>query len=191
MVCAYCQVTELTLEEAKSSKKGCMFCSIEASLSMSRLMGQQIPLPKPSDFGRTKKEYDAFMAKRAAAISARQSGPLPGGSAPIPFGLGKQQSTPKTPNTTDFSDDEIGQMLRDYDPNEPPYEFYEAVNDDFFIRMVVPGPLDPKRIAMIDEMVKKLFTDTVYTKIMGSYLERFFRDPNEPAPPQGGGPFQH
>ncbi len=69
MLCSYCQEVELTLEESKSVKKGCMFCAIDTALNMSRATGMKVPIPKPIEFGRTQEEYSDYMKR----INSRKS----------------------------------------------------------------------------------------------------------------------
>jgi hypothetical protein len=191
MKCSYCQQTELTLEEAKSSKKCCLFCAMDSVINMSRAMGQQLPPPKPSDFGRSKEEYDEYMKTKAG-----NPADIRNASKSIQEVLdAKNVSKAPTKNTphrpgqaTDFAEDHIGDLLRSYDPDDPPVEFYEGVSDDFYFRASVPGPLNAKMEAIIAKIIKKTFTDIVYLKTQGSFLEGFFRDPDEPTPPQGAFP---
>ncbi len=191
MLCSYCQQVELTLEESKSVKKGCMFCAIDTVIQMQRAFGQKVLMPKPIEFGRSQQEYDDYMkriSKKAASTDLSQKmedaintpGP-PGQDADIK----QKQYTQRPGQPYDFSNDHIGQLLKDFDPNEPPFEFDEMISDDFYIKASVPGPLNDKMAAMIEKEIKRLFTTIVYLKTQGSAWERYFRDPDEPTGPQG------
>jgi hypothetical protein len=191
MLCSYCQQTELTLEESKSAKKGCMFCVIDTSLTAARATGMNVPMPKPIEYGRTQKEYDEYMQRisnRAPKQKLSPTQPDPGAPGPNP------STTPAVPpiqrpgQPYDYSDDHIGQLLKSFDPDEPPFEFDETLSDDFYIKASVPGPLNDKMSAMIEKEIKRLFTTIVYLKTQGSAWERYFRDPDEPTGPQGAFP---
>lgn len=191
MLCSYCQQIELTLEESKSAKKGCMFCAIDTTLNMSRATGVKIPMPKPIDYGRTQQEYDDYMqriSKRTANTDLKQkvqdtlNTPGPPGEE---TDTQPKQYVQRPGQPYDFSNDHIGQLLKDFDPNEPPHEYGEMISDDFFIKASVPGPLNDKMDAMIAKEIKRLFTTIVYLKTQGSAWERYFRDPDEPTGPQG------
>jgi len=192
MLCSYCQEIELTLEESKSVKKGCMFCAIDTALNMSRATGMKVAPPKPIEFGRTQQEYDEYMKRvnsRKSNTNLKQTiqdainttGPpgQPGQKTP------QNTTVPRPGQPYDYSDDHIGKLLEDFDPNEPPHEYYEMISDDFFMKVSVPGPLNDKMDAMIAKEIKRLFTTIVYLKTQGSAWERYFRDPDEPTGPQG------
>lgn len=188
MICSYCQQTELTLEESKSAKKGCMFCAIDTALNMSRALSQKVPMPKPIEFGRNQSEYDEYMQRINSRSPKKQLKPT---TQPDPGGPGPGPDSPpvnRPGQPYDYSDDHIGQLLKSFDPNEPPLEFEEIISDDFFIKASVPGPLNDKMAAMIEKEVKRLFTTIVYLKTQGSAWERYFRDPDEPTGPQGAFP---
>ncbi len=191
MLCSYCQQVELTIEEAKSVKKGCLFCAIDTSITMARATGITVSMPKPIEFGRTQQEYDDYMrriSKKAANTDLKQKmqdaintpGP-PGENTDAQ----QKQYTQRPGQPYDFSNDHIGQLLKDFDPNEPPHEYEEMLSDDFFIKVSVPGPLNDKMDGMIAKEIKRLFTTIVYLKTQGSAWERYFRDPDEPTGPQG------
>ena len=191
MLCSYCQQIELTLEEAKSAKKGCMFCAIDTSITMARATGLKVVMPKPIEYGRTQQEYDDYMrriSKKTASTDLKQKmqdaadtlGP-PGQDTDTK----QKQYTQRPGQPYDFSNDHIGQLLKDFDPNDPPHEYEEMLSDDFFIKASVPGPLNDKMDAMIAKEIKRLFTTIVYLKTQGSAWERYFRDPEEPTGPQG------
>ena len=195
MLCSYCQEVELTLEESKSVKKGCMFCAIDTALNMSRATGMKVPIPKPIEFGRTQEEYSDYMKRinsRKSDTNLKQTiqdainttGPTgqPGQTTP------QNTTVPRPGQSYDYSDDHIGKLLKDFDPNEPPHEYYEVISDDFFMKVSVPGPLNDKMDAMIAKEIKRLFTTIVYLKTQGSAWERYFRDPDEPTGPQGAFP---
>jgi hypothetical protein len=166
------------------AKKGCLFCAIDTALNMARATGINIPMPKPTDHGRTQEEYDDYM-KRLSSRPPSQSLNHPKqktGQAP---GTQQNPSIQRPGQPYEFSDDHIGELLKSFDPNEPPVEFEEMLSDDFFIKASVPGPLNDKMVAMIEKEVKRLFTTIVYLKTQGSAWERYFRDPDEPTGPQG------
>ena len=191
MLCSYCQQVELTLEEAKSVKKGCMFCAIDTSINMSRATGLKVTMPKPIEFGRSQQEYDDYMrriSKKAANTDLKQK-MQDAINTPNPPGedtdTQQKQYAQRPGQPYDFSNDHIGELLKDFDPNDPPLEYEEMISDDFFIKASVPGPLNDKMDAMIAKEIKRLFTTIVYLKTQGSAWERYFRDPDEPTGPQG------
>jgi hypothetical protein len=169
-----------------------MFCAIDTALNMSRAIGQKVQMPKPIEFGRTQQEYDEYMNR----ISSRKSNTdlkqtiqnaikttdPPGQSNQT---TSQNTTVPRPGQPHDFSDDHIGQLLKDFDPNDPPHEYEEILSDDFFLKASVPGPLNDKMDAMIAKEIKRLFTTIVYLKTQGSAWERYFRDPDEQTGPQG------
>ena len=192
MLCRYCQQVELTMEEEMSSKKGCMFCAVDSALQMSRATGMTVPMPKPHNYGRTQQEYDAYMQKVQKAATKRTAADQ---MEEIKNVLSKEESTAQPKQHVqrpgqpyEYSQDHIGNLLKDYDPDEPPHEYEEILNDDFFIKASVPGPLNDKMDSLIAKEIKRLFTMIVYLKTQGSSWERYFRDPDEPQGPQGAFP---
>lgn len=190
MVCSYCQKVELTTVEAMSSKKGCMFCAIDTAINMARATGMKVNMPKPYDYGRTQEEYDTYMDKAQQADSRNLKkateamfGKIPESSAPT-----NNTTIPRPGQPHEYSQDHIGNLLRDFDPDEPPHEYEEILSDDFFIKASVPGPLNDKMDALIRKEIKRLFTMIVYLKTQGSAWERYFKDPDEPQGPQGAFP---
>jgi hypothetical protein len=193
MLCSYCQQVELTLEEAKSAKKGCMFCAIDTSITMARATGLKVAMPKPIEYGRTQQEYDDYMrriSKKASHTDLKQkmqdaADTLEPPGQDTDTDTKQKQYVQRPGQPYDFSNDHIGQLLKDFDPNDPPHEYEEMLSDDFFIKASVPGPLNDKMDAMIAKEIKRLFTTIVYLKTQGSAWERYFRDPEEPTGPQG------
>lgn len=189
MTCNYCKEVELTLEESKNPKKMCMFCEIEAVLYSRKVMKvNSIPLPNPGKLGRTQEEFDNFVARIAKTSNkldtARESIDNVLKTSVKDLGSQDPGQISRPGAQPNFSDDDVGRLLKSYDPNEPPKEFYMAVSDDFYIKVVVPAPMSQKQENIYGKMIRKLFTDIVYTRIQGTFLEYFFKDPDEtPQPP--------
>lgn len=170
-----------------------MFCAIDTALNMSSATGIKVPAPKPIEFGRTQQEYDDYMKRinsRQSKNNLKQTMQDRAGEMKAPGEQPGQisqqaQAIPRPGQPYDYSNDHIGQLLKDFDPGEPPHEYEEILSDDFFIKASVPGPLNEKMDAMIAKEIQRLFTTIVYLKTQGSAWERYFRDPDEPTGPQG------
>jgi hypothetical protein len=168
-----------------------MFCAIDTSITMARATGLKVAMPKPIEYGRTQQEYDDYMkriTKKAAHTDLKQKMQDAADTLETPgqdTDTKQKQYTQRPGQPYDFSNDHIGQLLKDFDPNDPPHEYEEMLSDDFFIKASVPGPLNDKMDAMIAKEIKRLFTTIVYLKTQGSAWERYFRDPEEPTGPQG------
>lgn len=186
-ICAYCGKEELTIEEAKHPKKMCMFCIIDGAFEMKKATGFNVPLPKPFEYGRSKDEFNDYVSNKQNQRKGNKRAikdQLQDALTEIDLGKSNPSEVKRPGEKPDFADDEIGRLLKSYDPNEPPTEFYFGLSDDFFIKACIPGPISDKAHKIYSKIIRKVFTDMVYQKISGSYLEYFYRDPDEPQ--QGG-----
>lgn len=179
-LCSLCSKIELTLEEERKDKKICFFCRLEAAEQIEKSTGMKVKKPEPGEYGRTSLEIQEYLVRKK---NYQQQTPtiqnVVNGDVPQFIDLGAENGQVRPGAAPIMGDDHIAHLLSKHKLDEPSHEFYMAINEDFNIRIKVPGPLSDKMHKLIQRETKQLFTNIVYLKTQGSIFEKYFRDPDE------------